>query len=48
MAIRKISYESHLPLPIGSICMPYMVTKMGYIDGIHGAPYMAYMDPMGC
>jgi hypothetical protein len=25
-AIRKISYESHLPLPIGSICMPYMVT----------------------
>ena len=23
------------------------VTKMGYIDGIHGTPYMAYMDPMG-
>ena len=20
---------------------------MGYIDGIHGAPYIPYMDPMG-
>ena len=25
----------------------YMLTWLGYIDGIHGAPYIAYMDPMG-
>ena len=24
-----------------------MLTWLGYIDGIHGAPYIAYMDPMG-
>ena len=24
-----------------------MLTSRGYIDGIHGAPYIAYMDPMG-
>ena len=24
-----------------------MLTCLGYIDGIHGTPYIAYMDPMG-
>jgi len=24
-----------------------MLTFLGYIDGIHGTPYIAYMDPMG-
>ena len=24
-----------------------MLTWLGYIDGIHGAPYIAYMDAMG-
>ena len=35
---------------IGSMVLEvlvYMLTWLGYIDGIHGGPYIAYMDPMG-
>ena len=32
--------------PIGSMVLVYMLT-LGYIDGIHGTPYIAYMDPTG-
>ena len=27
--------------PIGSMVLVYMLTWLGYIDGIHGTPYMA-------
>ena len=31
----------------GSMVLVYMRTWLGYIDGIHGASHIAYMDPMG-
>ena len=33
--------------PIGSMVLVYMLTWLGYIDGIHVTIYIAYMDPMG-
>ena len=34
-----------IPNPIGSMMLPYMVTKMGYIDGVHVTIYGSTMDP---
>ena len=32
----------------GSMVLLYMLTKMGYIEGIHVTIYSSTMDPMGC
>jgi hypothetical protein len=35
------------PIPIGSMVLVYILTWMGYIDGIHVTIYSSTMDPMG-
>ena len=45
--IHSFSQFIHLFIPIGSVCMVYMLTKRGYIDGKWQTMNMAYMDPMG-
>ena len=31
----------------GSMVLVYMLAWLGYMDGNHGTPHIAYMDPMG-
>ena len=38
----KCSWSSHR---MRLVLVYIMLTWLGYIDGIHGTPYMAYMDP---
>ena len=37
----------HCSVPIGSMVLVYMLTWLGYIDGIHVTIYSSTMDPMG-
>ena len=40
-AIRQNLFLWILAVPIGSMVLVYMLTWLGYIDGIHGTPYIA-------
>ena len=47
--IVRPSYQpaAWIQLPIGSMVLVYMLTWLGYIDGIHVTIYSSTMDPMG-
>ena len=37
----KTTTNHRYPIPMGSMVLVYMLTWLGYMDGIHGAPYIA-------
>ena len=42
----QVEQYQRMPSPIGSMVLVYMLTWLGYIDGIHVTIYSSTMDPM--